>query len=158
MSNLKLKKESTIGTFFDVEKPETQLIQDFTALAVELTAAYISKNSVPSSDVPELLKRFSNALMDNLQIINMAVANSPARTPAVPIEESVHDDYLICLEDGKKLQMLKRHLMTVYNMSVDQYRERWGLSSEYPMVAPAYARRRSGIAKSTGLGNGRKKK
>ena len=72
--------------------------------------------------------------------------------PAVSIEDSIQDDYIICLEDGKKLQMLKRHLHTVYNMTPEQYRERWNLPSDYPMVAPSYAKRRSSIAKQTGLG------
>ena len=79
--------------------------------------------------------------------------------PAVPIEESVHNEYVVCLEDGKKLQMLKRHLKTVYNMTVDQYKERWGLPMDYPVVAPDYAKRRSAIAKNTGLGmTGRRKR
>jgi predicted transcriptional regulator len=79
--------------------------------------------------------------------------------PAVPIEESVHEDYIVCLEDGKKLQMLKRHLKTVYNMSIEQYKEKWGLSAEYPVVSPNYAKRRSSIAKSSGLGQiGRKRR
>lgn len=72
--------------------------------------------------------------------------------PAVSVEDSIQDEYIICLEDGKKLQMLKRHLNTVYNMTPEQYRERWGLSADYPMVAPNYAKRRSSIAKQTGLG------
>jgi predicted transcriptional regulator len=79
--------------------------------------------------------------------------------PAVPIEDSIKDDYIVCLEDGKKLQMLKRHLNTVYKMSIDEYRERWGLAPDYPVVAPNYARRRSQIAKNTGLGQtGRRKR
>jgi predicted transcriptional regulator len=88
-----------------------------------------------------------------------SLKNRSPIVPAVPIEDSVTDEYIICLEDGKKLQMLKRHLNTVYNMSLDQYKERWGLPVDYPVVSPNYARRRSQIAKNTGLGvNGRRKK
>lgn len=158
MSNLKLKKDPAACALFDSEKPESGMIQDFLSLVVDLTSAYISKNATSADEVESLLTRFSSALVEQLKLINQSVANNPARRPAVAIEDSVHDDYLICLEDGKKLQMLKRHLMTVYNMTVEQYKERWGLSSDYPSVAPAYARRRSGIAKTTGLGSGRKKK
>ncbi len=153
MSTLKLKKDPATCALFDSEKPESGMIQDFLSLVVDLTSAYISKNSVRTDEVKDILKEFSEALVEELKSINQSVANSPSRRPAVAIEDSVHDDYLICLEDGKKLQMLKRHLMTVYNMTVEQYKERWGLSADYPSVAPAYARRRSGIAKTTGLGN-----
>jgi predicted transcriptional regulator len=86
-----------------------------------------------------------------------AVKPSLGVSPFVPIEDSVHEDYIICLEDGKQLQMLKRHLKTLYSMTLDQYRERWNLPESYPMVAPSYARRRSEIAKNIGLGRGNKK-
>ena len=80
------------------------------------------------------------------------------KEPAVPINESVHDDYIVCLEDGKKLHMLKRHLGSMYGMTLDQYKERWSLPHDYPTVSPSYARRRSAIAQKTGLGtNGRRK-
>ena len=158
MSGLKLKKDPAACALFDSEKPECGMIQDFLSLVVDLTSAYISKNSVAVDEVENLLERFSNVLVKTLKSINQSAASNPSRRPAVAVEDSVHDDYLICLEDGKKLQMLKRHLMTVYNMSIEQYKERWGLSADYPSVAPAYARRRSCIARSTGLGSGRKKK
>lgn len=80
------------------------------------------------------------------------MGRSMTTTPAVPVEESVRDDYIICLEDGKKLHMLKRHLKTMYNMTIKQYKERWNLPADYPVVSPSYARRRSHIAKTTGLG------
>ena len=87
-----------------------------------------------------------------------ALSSNPGKEPAVPIKDSVSDDYIICLEDGKKLSMLKRHLSTMYGMTLVQYKERWNLPHDYPTVSPSYARRRSAIAQKTGLGkNGRKK-
>ena len=86
------------------------------------------------------------------------LTSKPRKDPAVPVNESVFDDYIVCLEDGKQLQMLKRHLSTMYGMTLEQYRERWSLPHDYPMVSPSYARRRSAIARNTGLGkSGRKK-
>ncbi|MBQ9441178.1 MAG: MucR family transcriptional regulator [Alphaproteobacteria bacterium] len=134
------------------------MVQDFMKQVVELTAAYMSTNKVTVEEVNVLLKKFTAALMDSLKDVGESVNSNPGRSPAVSIEDSVHDDYLVCLEDGKKLQMLKRHLKTVYNMTVDQYKERWGLSADYPVVAPSYAKRRSNIAKTTGLGSSGKKK
>ncbi len=153
MSSLKLKKDPSTLALFDSEKPECGMAQDFLSLVVDLTSAYISKNPVKVDEVKTIMREFSDALIDELRFVNQTIANNPTRRPAVAIEDSVHDDYLTCLEDGKKLQMLKRHLMSVYGMTVDQYKERWGLSPDYPSVAPAYARRRSNIAKTTGLGN-----
>ena len=157
MSSLQLKRNHTSSAVFDSSKPESLMVQDFMKQVVELTAAYMSTNKVTVDEVSVLLKKFTLALMDNLKEVGESVNSNPGRSPAVSIEDSVHDDYLICLEDGKKLQMLKRHLKTVYNMTVDQYKERWGLSADYPVVAPSYAKRRSNIAKTTGLGSGKKR-
>jgi predicted transcriptional regulator len=157
MSSIQLKRNHTSSAVFDSSKPESLMVQDFMKQVVDLTAAYMSTNKVTVDEVPVLLKKFTVALMDNLKEVGESVNSNPGRSPAVSIEDSVHDDYLICLEDGKKLQMLKRHLKTVYNMTVDQYKERWGLSPDYPVVAPSYAKRRSNIAKTTGLGSGKKK-
>ena len=158
MSNLQLKRNHTSSAVFDSSKPESLMVQDFMKQVVDLTAAYMSTSKVTVEEVPVLLKKFTSALMDSLKEVGESVNSNPGRSPAVSIEDSVHDEYLVCLEDGKKLQMLKRHLKTVYNMTVEQYKERWGLSADYPVVAPAYAQRRSNIAKTTGLGSSGKKK
>ena len=127
------------------------------AYTTEIASAYLASNEVPSEDLPEVLKKIFLSVVDIMRDANN-MKHRPALTPAVPVEDSIHDDYIVCLEDGKKLQMLKRHLSTVYNMTVEQYRERWGLPADYPVVSPNYAKRRSDIAKTTGLGStGRRK-
>ncbi|WP_100085529.1 MucR family transcriptional regulator [Nitrospirillum viridazoti] len=120
-------------------------------LATNIVAAYVSHNRVDVADLPSLLK----ATYDKLVALENppAVAATPEPlTPAVPVRRSVTPDYIVCLEDGKKLKMLKRHLRTAYNLTPDEYRAKWGLPSDYPMVAPNYAERRSGLAKANGLG------
>ena len=121
--------------------------------AAQIVSAHVSNNSVQSSDLPSLIQQVYTAL----NTLGSAPAQAAERPePAVPLKKSVFPDYIVCLEDGKKLKMLKRHLMTSYNMTPDVYRERWGLPSSYPMVAPSYAERRSALAKSIGLGHKRK--
>jgi len=112
----------------------------------KIVSAYVSNNSLPSSELPDLITTIHEALQNPDQ-----VASSPPQ-PAVPIKRSIRLDYVICLEDGKKLKMLKRHLRTSFNMTPDEYRQKWGLSSDNPMVAPKYAARRSELAKKIGLG------
>ena len=112
----------------------------------KIVSAYVSNNSLPSGELSDLIKTVHEALQNPDQ-----AALSPLE-PAVPIKKSIRPDYVICLEDGKKLKMLKRHLRTAFNMSPDQYRLKWGLPSDYPMVAPEYAARRSELAKKIGLG------
>ncbi len=121
---------------------------DLLALTTEIVAAHIANNSVPAADLPKLIHDVHNALagIDD----GSGAANRPQ--PAVPLKKSITPDFLICLEDGKKLKMLKRHLRTAYDMTPEQYRERWGLSADYPMVAPNYAKHRSTLAKTIGLG------
>jgi predicted transcriptional regulator len=114
---------------------------DLLALTTEIVAAHVSNNTVAVGDLPLLI---------NIGSVPAAPAERPQ--PAVPLKKSVHADYIICLEDGKKLKMLKRHLKTAYNMTPEAYRERWGLAPDYPMVAPNYARQRSRLAKEIGLG------
>ena len=119
------------------------------ALTTEIVSAHLANNAVVHGEVPELIQSVFNKLNE------LATGEEPASvelTPAVPIKKSVTDDYIICLEDGKKLKMLKRHLATSYNMTPAAYRQRWGLPNDYPMVAPAYAAQRSTLAKSIGLG------
>ncbi len=123
---------------------------DILKIAGQIAAAYVSKNDTPLDQIPHLLTRIYNSLLDTPKATITRM--SPPLSPAVPIEESVTEDFIVCLEDGKKLQMLRRHLSTVYGMSPEQYKERWGLPASYPVVAPSYAKRRSQIAKTTGLG------
>ncbi|MFW5679087.1 MAG: MucR family transcriptional regulator [Pseudomonadota bacterium] len=120
------------------------------ALTTEIVSSHVSNNVVPVGDLPDLIKQTYASLAGLGQPVEEEQAEKP--TPAVPIKRSISDDYIVCLEDGKKLKMLKRHLKTRYNMSPDEYRKRWGLPDDYPMVAPAYAKQRSNLAKKIGLG------
>ncbi|HQX28025.1 MAG TPA: MucR family transcriptional regulator [Alphaproteobacteria bacterium] len=122
---------------------------DVLALTTEIVSAYLSNNSTAANDIPSLIEQVFKTL-SNVNAEGGALADRPQ--PAVPIKKSVNPDYIVCLEDGKKLKMLKRYLKTAYNMTPEQYRERWGLPSDYPMVAPNYARQRSKLAKDIGLG------
>lgn len=126
---------------------QTELMQ----MATRLAAAYIEANKTPLDEAKQVLASFYQSLCD-IQKTAAGMKGRLPTSPAVPVEDSIHDDYIVCLEDGKKLQMLKRHLSTVYRMTPEEYRERWGLPADYPMVAPGYAVRRSRIAKNTGLG------
>jgi predicted transcriptional regulator len=119
------------------------------SLTATIVAAHVSKNTVPVGELPTLIKSVHASLAE---IGKPAEAPPERPQPAVPIKKSVNPDYLVCLEDGKKLKMLKRHLKTAYDLTPEQYRERWGLGSDYPMVAPNYAKQRSRLAKEIGLG------
>src|SRR5690554_4767642 len=125
------------------------------SLTSNIVAAHVSNNAVAPSDVPGLIREVYEMLA---QVGSPAEKQEERPVPAVPIKKSIHPDYLICLEDGKKLKMLKRHLKTAYDMTPDEYRERWGLSADYPMVAPNYARQRSQLAKEIGLGRQARKR
>ena len=120
-------------------------------LTADVVAAYVSNNSVPASDLPSLIADVHSAL-GRVGGAVVEVAAADKQKPAVNPKKSVTDDYIVCLEDGKKFKSLKRHLMTHYNMTPEQYREKWGLEPNYPMVAPNYAAARSQLAKSMGLG------
>jgi len=124
--------------------------QDVRRMTAEIVAAFLAANSVQATQLPELIRSVFTAL-NSLDGRPEEPVAEPLK-PAVPIRKSVTRDYIVCLEDGKKLKMLKRHLRTTYNMSPDDYRAKWGLPAEYPMVAPAYAERRSEFAKKIGLG------
>ena len=123
-------------------------------LTGEIVSAYVSKNTIAASDIPALISNVHQSLA-SLGQPQAAVAEraelKPA-VPAVPVKKSVTPDYIVCLEDGKKLKILKRHLNSAYDMTPDQYRARWGLPSNYPMVAPNYAKFRSEMALKLGLG------
>jgi predicted transcriptional regulator len=122
---------------------------DLLALTTEIVAAHVSNNTVSVGDLATLI----NQVYQSLATIGQNPALPTERPqPAVNVKRSVHPDYIICLEDGKKLKMLKRHLKTAYNMTPEEYRDRWQLPPDYPMVAPNYARQRSRLAKEIGLG------
>ena len=122
---------------------------DLLSLTTEIVAAHVSNNTVAVGDLPTLI----NQVYQSLASIGQSPAAPTERPqPAVSVKRSVHPDYIICLEDGKKLKMLKRHLKTAYNMTPEEYRDRWQLPPDYPMVAPNYARQRSRLAKEIGLG------
>ncbi|MGL4967003.1 MAG: MucR family transcriptional regulator [Inquilinus sp.] len=122
-------------------------------LTAQIVSAHVTHNSVAQTDLPALIAQVYGALSS---LGKVAEAAGPARPePAVSIRKSVTPDYIVCLEDGRKLKMLKRHLSTAYGMTLDQYRERWDLPADYPMVAPNYAKQRSDLAKAIGLGTRR---
>ena len=123
-------------------------------LTADIVSAHVSNNSVAVSDLPTLINNVHGALSG----IGARAEQAPARPePKVSIRSSIKPDYIVCLEDGKKLKMLKRYLKTNYDMTPDQYRQRWGLSADYPMVAPNYAEQRRALAKKIGLGTKRKR-
>ncbi len=125
---------------------------NYIELAADIVSAYVSNNSVPSGDLPSLISDVHTALIK----VGGGAIEIPveAPKPAVPVKKSVTPDYIVCLEDGKKFKSLKRHLRTKYNMSPEEYRSKWGLPKDYPMVAPNYAKARSDLAKQMGLGQG----
>ena len=122
---------------------------DLLALTADIVSSHVANNSVAVNDLPQLIQNVFATLS------GLTAAPAPVAAPlepAVPVRQSIKPDYIVCLEDGKKLKMLKRHLKTSYNLSPEQYRERWGLPADYPMVAPDYAKHRSSLAKKIGLG------
>jgi len=130
--------------------PEKVSRDDMLRMAVDVVAAYLSNNKMATGGVPEVI----STIFESLSAADAAGAGGTTapQKPAVPVRRSVTPDFIICLEDGKKLKMLKRHLKTAYNMTPEEYRERWGLPADYPMVAPNYAKKRSEFAKKIGLG------
>jgi predicted transcriptional regulator len=128
--------------------PEDELLR----MTTDVVSAYVSNNSLPTQQLPEIIA----AVYASLRALEgqPAEAKPEPPKPAVPIRKSINPDYLVCLEDGKKLKMLKRHLRSTYNMTPDEYRAKWSLPAEYPMVAPNYAAQRSAFAKKIGLGRG----
>ncbi len=123
-------------------------------LTADIVAAHVSNNSVAVNDLPNLIQNVHGALSG---ISGRTAAPEARPEPKVSIRSSIKPDYIVCLEDGKRLKMLKRHLMTHYSMTPDQYRQKWGLASDYPMVAPNYAEQRRALAKSIGLGTKRRR-
>ena len=127
--------------------------ESFLASVSQITSAYVSKNKIEPEALPALIQTISKGLRASLSERDEPEAKRPE--PAVPIEESLKDDVIICLEDGLPFQSLKRHLRVKYGLTPEDYREKWGLPPDYPMVAPDYAKRRSELAKRTGLGRHR---
>ena len=125
-------------------------------MTADIVASFVANNTVPPEELPELIRSVHRTLAG----LSNGPGDKPQERPkpATPINKSVQHDFIICLEDGKKLKMLKRYLRSTYNMSPDEYRKRWGLPADYPMVAPAYAARRSEFAKKIGLGKGVRRK
>jgi len=123
-------------------------INEILELTTEIVSAHVSNNSVAIGDLPSLIQE----VYKTLSSVGSEQISTERPRPAVPIKKSIFPDYIICLEDGKKLKMLKRHIMTSYGLSPKEYRDRWGLGADYPMVAPNYARHRSNLAKKIGLG------
>ncbi len=125
-------------------------------LTADIVSAYVSNNSVSASDIPALINQVHAALMR----VSAGQSEAPAEPlkPAISVKKSITPEYIVCLEDGKKFKSLKRHLRTQYNMTPEQYRDKWGLPPDYPMVAPNYAAARSQLAKQMGLGQQRRRR
>jgi predicted transcriptional regulator len=121
-------------------------------MTADIVSAFVSNNSVPSAELPILIQSVHRALSGVSG--GTEVQEQAPREPAVPVKKSVNPDFIVCLEDGRKFKSLKRHLRTKYNMSPEEYRSKWGLPKDYPMVAPNYAKARSDLAKQMGLGQG----
>ena len=128
-------------------------------LTADIVAAFVSENAIPADQIPSLVQSVHQA-MSGLGQAEAAAPQKPAerQKPAVPVSRSIQNDHIVCLEDGKQLKMLKRYLRSRYNLSPEEYRRKWGLAADYPMVAPAYAQRRSDFAKQIGLGKGVRRK
>jgi len=129
---------------------------NYIQLTAEIVSAYVSNNTVPASDIPSLINQVHAALAR----VSAKTGDTPAEPlkPAVSVKKSITPEHIVCLEDGKKFKSLKRHLRTQYNMTPEQYREKWGLGADYPMVAPNYAAARSQLAKQMGLGQQRRRR
>ena len=127
--------------------------EELLRMTTEIVASFLTHNSIPADSIPDLIKSV-HATMG--EVSGASEKPEPRSKPAVAVSKSINDDYIVCLEDGKKLKMLKRYLRTQFDMSPDDYRRKWGLPADYPMVAPAYSRRRSQFAKDIGLGKGGK--
>lgn len=140
----------------DMAENDPQRADTLIDLTADVVAAYVSNNVVPAGELPGLIAEIHAALGRVAGGVQVASTEKPK--PAVNPKKSVFDDYIICLEDGKKFKSLKRHLMTHYGLTPEQYREKWGLDANYPMVAPSYASARSRLAKEMGLGRKRKGK
>jgi predicted transcriptional regulator len=143
----------TMADTGDATNPASATQSSYVDLAADIVSAYVAKNAVPTAELPALIASVHSALNNAVQ--GTAAKPKEELRPAVPVKKSITPDFLISLEDGKRYKSLKRHLRTSYNMTPDQYRAKWGLPSDYPMVAPNYAKARSQLAKTMGLGQKR---
>ena len=134
---------------------ENNVAVNFIELAADIVSAYVSNNAVATGELPDLIGQVYSALQHTASASSEAAAEP--LNPAVPVKKSVTADYIVCLEDGKKFKSLRRHLRTHYNLTPDEYRAKWGLPADYPMVAPNYAASRSELAKKMGLGQQRRR-
>ncbi|HEY7610881.1 MAG TPA: MucR family transcriptional regulator [Alphaproteobacteria bacterium] len=130
------------------EKIKSVSDEEMLRMTASVVSAYVGNNSLPPTQIPDVIK----TVYGSLTSLGRVGGGRDQPRPAVPVRRSITPDYIICLEDGRKLKMLKRHLRTTYNMTVDDYRQKWGLPVDYPMVAPNYAKQRSAFAKRIGLG------
>jgi MucR family transcriptional regulator, transcriptional regulator of exopolysaccharide biosynthesis len=135
---------------------EAMASSSFIELTAEIVSAYVSNNPVPAADMPGLINQVHSALM-RISGGHSDTAPEPLK-PAISVKKSITPDYIVCLEDGKKFKSLKRHLRTQYSMTPEQYRDKWSLPADYPMVAPNYAAARSQLAKQMGLGQQRRRR
>lgn len=138
-----------------MSKKMSDLDMDIFASATEIVAARVNESDLDGKQIVALFKTVYSGIKN---IVEAETNNAIDQKPFVPIEDSVTPDYLICLEDGKKMKMLRRYLRTNFDMTPDEYREKWGLPADYPMTAPSYAKKRSSLAKDIGLGKGKKDK
>lgn len=156
----KKKMKTSVDTPEQAVRPESG---ELLTLAVDIVCAYVSNNKIESAELPGLIDRIVGTLQGGSSSVAPSLAgrsivaraksdSQGARTPAVPVGKSVFPDYIVCLEDGRKLKMLKRHLNAAYDMSPEEYRQRWNLPPDYPMTAPNYAQKRSRLAREIGLG------
>ena len=130
------------------DKTKSVSDEEMLRMTANVVSAYVGNNELPPTQIPDVIK----TVYGSLTSLGRAGAGRDLPRPAVPVRKSITPDYIVCLEDGRKLKMLKRHLRTTYNMTVDDYRQKWGLPVDYPMVAPNYAKQRSAFAKRIGLG------
>jgi predicted transcriptional regulator len=135
---------------------DTPVGGNYIELTAEIVSAYVSNNTVPASEIPSLISQVHSAL-SRVSGKSGEVSAEPLK-PAISVKKSITPEYIVCLEDGKKFKSLKRHLRTQYSMTPEQYREKWGLGADYPMVAPNYAAARSQLAKQMGLGQQRRRR
>ncbi len=138
----------------EIEMSESPLEPDYIQITADIVASFVSNNAVRASELPSLIEAVHGTLCKVTEV-KAPEPVAEAKPPAVPIKRSITDDYIVCLEDGKKFKSLKRHLSTAYHMTPEEYRAKWGLSRDYPMVAPAYASARSNLARQMGLGRKR---
>lgn len=136
------------------EKNKSISEEEMLRMTASVVSAYVGNNSLPPTQIPDVIK----TVYGSLTSLGGGAGGRDAPRPAVPVRRSITPDYIVCLEDGRKLKMLKRHLRTTYNMSVEDYRQKWGLPLDYPMVAPNYAKQRSQLARDLGLGTKAKRR